>query len=179
MTAMRGAWLSIVAVFAALALSAGGSSAEQPDVVERGHAIFHASWVPPETAKEFTGLGPVFNTESCASCHVGNGRGAPARAEDRTNTSLVVKLAARDSGVTANTIRRYSNRLNYRAVTGVPVEGELTVMFETIEGRFADGESYTLQKPIFGFDKMSNGPVEKDTLVAVRMAPPIVGLGLL
>ena len=179
MTAMRGAWLSTVAVFAALALSAGSSSADQSDVVERGHAIFHASWVPPETAKEFTGLGPVFNTDSCASCHVGNGRGAPARAEDRTNTSLVVKLAARDSGAAADTIRRYGNRLNYRAVQDVPAEGELTVTFETVEGRFADGERYTLQKPIYGFDKLGYGAIEKDTLVAVRTAPPIAGLGLL
>lgn len=179
MTVMRGAWLSVAAVVALLAGSAASLSADQRDAVERGRAVFHAAWVPPQTAQEFTGLGPVFNTDSCASCHVENGRGAPARAEDRANTSLVVKLAARDNGGGAETIRRYGNRLNYRAVAGVPVEGELTTAFEAIEGRFTDGERYTLQKPVYGFDKLGNGPIKQETLVAVRMAPPIAGLGLL
>lgn len=176
---MRGAWLSGVAVSAVLAWSVGGLSADRPDIVERGRAVFHTTWLPPGAAQEFTGLGPVFNTDSCASCHVDNGRGAPARADDRANTSLVVKLAARDDGAGTDTIRRYGNRLNYRAVQGVPAEGELAVSFEPFEGRFADGERYTLQKPIFGFDKLGYGAIEKQTLVAVRMAPPIAGLGLL
>ncbi|WP_168197724.1 di-heme oxidoredictase family protein [Pseudolabrys sp. FHR47] len=168
-----------MAVIALLSCGAGSLSGAEPDMAERGRAVFHAQWVPPGTAGEFMGLGPVFNTNSCASCHVGNGRGAPARADDRANTSLVVKLAAQDNGAGADTIRRYGNRLNYRAVDGVPAEGELMVSFEAIEGRFADGEHYTLQKPIYGFDKLGNGAVEKDTFVAVRMAPPIMGLGLL
>ncbi|WP_115515801.1 di-heme oxidoredictase family protein [Undibacter mobilis] len=179
MTLMRGVVSSGVAVIAVLASSAVSLSADDSDVIERGRAVFHAAWVPPGAANEFTGLGPVFNTDSCASCHVDNGRGAPVRADDRANTSLVVKFAARDNGGGADTIRRYGNRLNYRAVTGVPAEGELTVAFETIEGRFADGERYALQKPVYGFDKLGNGAVAKDTLVAVRMAPPIAGLGLL
>lgn len=179
MTTMRGVWLSGVAVIAILSGSAGSLSADEMGIAERGRAVFHATWVPPGAAQEFTGLGPVFNTDSCASCHVDNGRGAPARANDRANTSLVVKLAARDDGAGADTIRRYGNRLNYRAVEGVPAEGNLTINFESIEGRFADGVRYTLQKPVYGFDRLSNGAIEKDTLVAVRMAPPILGLGLL
>lgn len=176
---MRGAWLSGLTVVALIACGAGGLLAADADIVERGRAIFHAQWKPPGEAKEFAGLGPVFNTDSCASCHVDNGRGAPVRADDPANTSLVVKLAARDDGAGADTIRRYGNRFNYRAVPGVPAEGELTVRFETIDGRFSDGERYTLQKPVYGFDKLGYGAIEKETLIAVRMAPPIVGLGQL
>ncbi len=168
-----------VLVAAALVLSAGNVFAAEPDAAGRGRAVFHATWVPPGEAGEFIGLGPVFNTDSCASCHVDNGRGVPVRGTDRANTSLVVKLAARDDGAGADTIRRYGNRFNYRAVAGVPAEGELTVSFEAIEGRFADGERYTLQKPVYGFDKLGYGAIEKETLIAVRMAPPIAGLGLL
>lgn len=177
--AMRVVVSSGVAVIALLSSGAGSLSGAEPDMAERGRAVFHAQWAPPGTAGEFTGLGPVFNTNSCASCHVGNGRGAPARADDRANTSLVVKLAAQENGAGTDTIRRYGNRLNYRAVDGVPAEGELTVAFEAIEGRFADGERYTLQKPIYSFDKLGHGAIEKGALVAVRMAPPIMGLGLL
>lgn len=179
MTLMRVVVSSGVAVIAVLASSAISLSAEDSDLIERGRAVFHAQWVPPGTAGEFTGLGPVFNTESCASCHVGNGRGAPVRADDRANTSLVVKFAAGDDGVGADTIRRYGNRFNYRAVEGVPAEGDLMVSFEAIEGRFADGERYTLRKPVYGFARLDYGAIEKDALVAVRMAPPIMGLGLL
>src|SRR5690606_37194438 len=99
-----------VAAIALLAWSAGSLSADEPDVVERGRAIFHVTW-RAAGAKEFVGLGPVFNTDSCATCHVNNGRGAPARADDSANTSLVVKFAARDNGAGADTIRRYGNRL--------------------------------------------------------------------
>lgn len=179
MMAMRVAVSVSVASVAVLAWSASGLSAAEPDIVQRGRTVFHATWVPPGTAKEFAGLGPVFNTDSCASCHVGNGRGAPPRADNPSNTSLVVKFAAQDSGAGADTIRRYGNRLNYQALPGVPAEGALTVSFESIEGRFVDGKSYTLHKPVYGFDKLSNGPVDKDTIVTVRMAPAIAGLGLL
>jgi CxxC motif-containing protein (DUF1111 family) len=179
MPAMRVAVSSGVAIAAVLVWSTGGLSADDSKSVERGRAVFHATWVPPGTAKEFTGLGPVFNTDSCASCHVDNGRGAPPRADDRLNTSLVVKFATDESGAGSETIRRYGNRFNYKSVTGVPVEGDLTVSFERVEGTFADGEPYTLHRPRYGFGKLSNGPVDKSTIVAVRMAPAIVGRGLL
>src|SRR5512139_3600769 len=123
MTLMRVVVSLGVAVVAVLAWSAVSLSADDSDVIERGRAVFHAAWVPPGQAGEFTGLGPVFNTDFCASCHVDNGRGAPVRANDPTNTSLVVKFAARGDGAGADTIRRYGNRLNYRAVAGVPAEG--------------------------------------------------------
>ncbi len=163
----------------ALVLSAGALPAAEPDIVQRGRTIFHATWMPPGAATEFTGLGPLFNVDSCASCHVDNGRGAPPRADDRSNTSLVVKFATDEANKGAQTVQRYGNRLNFRAVAGLRAEGELTVTFEAVEGRYADGERYTLQKPVYGFDKLGNGPVDKDTIVAVRMAPAIAGLGLL
>lgn len=168
-----------MAIIVLLASSAGSLSADDSGLIERGRAVFHATWVPPGTAKEFAGLGPVFNTDSCVSCHVGNGRGAPPRADNPSNTSLVVKFAAQDSGAGADTIRRYGNRLNYQAVPGVPVEGALTVSFVPVDGAFADGKRYVLQRPSYSFDRLSNGPVDKDALVAVRMAPAIAGLGLL
>jgi len=178
MTVMRvvSSGLAIVAV---LALSTGGASAAEADVIARGRAVFHAAWVPPGTATEFTGLGPMFNTDSCASCHVDNGRGAPPRANDPLNTSLVIKFASAEPGGGAETARRYGNRFNPRSVPGVPVEGELTVSFERIDGKFADGEPYTLHKPNYSFHKLSNGAIGKDTVVAVRMAPAIAGRGLL
>ena len=163
----------------ALVLSAGAPLAAEPDLFQHGRTIFHAAWVPPGTAKEFTGLGPVFNTDSCASCHVDNGRGAPPRADHRDNVALVVKFGTDETGRGVETVRRYGNRLNYKSVPGVPVEGELTVSFETIEGSFADGQRYTLHNPRYGFGKLGNGPIDKDTIVAVRMAPAIAGLGLL
>lgn len=168
-----------LAIVAVLALSTGEASAAEADVIARGRAVFHATWVPPGTAKEFTGLGPVFNTDSCASCHVDNGRGAPPRAENLQNTSLVVKFAVDESKAGADTIRRYGNRFNSRSVQGVPVEGELTVSSERIDGKFADGAPYTLHKPNYGFDKLGNGAIDKDTIVAVRTAPAIAGRGLL
>ena len=163
----------------ALVLSAGAPLAAEADLFQRGRTIFHATWVPPGAAKEFTGLGPVFNVDSCASCHVDNGRGAPPRADHRDNVALVVKFGTDETGKGAETVRRYGNRLNYKSVPGVPVEGELTVSFETIEGSFADGQRYSLHSPRYGFGKLGNGPIDKDTLVAVRMAPAIAGLGLL
>lgn len=161
------------------ALTAGAGTLWAQDTVPRGQAIFNARWAPAGRGGEFTGLGPLFNVDSCAACHINNGRGPAPRAGDTNITAVVTKFAAADDGRGEETLKRYGNRLNYQAVAGVPVEGQLTVAAEAIEGRFADGERYTLQRPVFGFAALTNGNIEPGTLVAVRMAPPLAGLGLL
>lgn len=154
-------------------------SRHDADVFRLGRKVFHAQWVPPAAPQLFSGLGPMFNTASCASCHVRNGRGQAPRAGDVHLTTVVTKFAADEAGKGTETLRRYGNRLNYQSVANVPIEGELTVSFEPAEGRFADGQSFVLNKPRFGFSALSNGEIEPGTIVAVRMAPPLIGLGLL
>ena len=65
------------------------------------------------------------------------------------------------------------------AVTGVKPEGRVTVRHAPVHGRFADGTPYTLQKPHYGFSKLGYGPMRPDTMLSPRIAPQMIGMGLL
>jgi CxxC motif-containing protein (DUF1111 family) len=55
----------------------------------------------------------------------------------------------------------------------------VTLRWEPVRGRFADGTTYTLRKPIYGFRKLGYGPMAADVMVSPRVAPQVIGVGLL
>ena len=55
------------------------------DQLETGRQLFEKIWTPAE------GLGPLFNTRSCVSCHLNGGRGAPPARSGQTSDSMTVK----------------------------------------------------------------------------------------
>ncbi len=58
-------------------------------------------------------------------------------------------------------------------------EGRPRLRYEVVEGRYADGEAYSLRRPILEIDALANGPLAEATRVTARMPPPLFGLGLL
>jgi CxxC motif-containing protein (DUF1111 family) len=74
---------------------------------------------------------------------------------------------------------RYGQQLDRNGVPGVPGEGYASVTYTEIQGRYADGEPYTLRKPELHYSALAFGPIGADTLVSARVAPALVGLGLL
>jgi CxxC motif-containing protein (DUF1111 family) len=73
----------------------------------------------------------------------------------------------------------YGDQFTNAAVPGVKPEGEVTLRWKPIRGRFADGTPYTLQQPVYGFRKLGYGPMAKDVRVSPRIAPQVIGMGLL
>ncbi|MHB1139456.1 MAG: di-heme oxidoredictase family protein, partial [Microthrixaceae bacterium] len=62
----------------AFAQSAPGLSSEERRAFVVGNNFFNDNWVTaPSSTTGRDGLGPLFNAQSCSSCHFKDGRGAP------------------------------------------------------------------------------------------------------
>jgi CxxC motif-containing protein (DUF1111 family) len=125
------------------------------------------------------GLGPHFNNPSCEGCHEANGRGSlPAPGHPLTTMLLRVSLP----GVGANggviPVPGFGDQLQPNGVAPVPGEAVVKVTNTTTSGRYGDGTTFTLRKPIFTLTK-PHLPLPAGVLVSPRVAPPNFGLGLL
>lgn len=155
-----------------------------------GNSFFKKNWVEaPASTTGRDGLGPHFITRSCAGCHALDGRGAPPPTKDGLSTeqpvSLLFRLSipakpgeaiGRDGVVPEPT---YGTQFNNAAVSGVTAEGKVTIEYIEQPGTFADGTPYSLRKPVYRLHGLAYGPMNPGTLVSPRIAPVVIGLGLL
>jgi CxxC motif-containing protein (DUF1111 family) len=156
-------------------------AAELPRFFE-GQRLFNIAFVKaPSPVKELAGLGPTFNRPSCGACHVRNGRGQPPAGPDDALMQMVVRLGLVNPrrGVFGLPDPNYGIQLNDRAIEGVPAEGSAEITWEEVEGRYADGDAYRLRRPRVGFKALAFGPLGRETARSLRIAPQIVGQGLL
>ncbi|MCH7227094.1 di-heme oxidoredictase family protein [Haloferula sp. A504] len=114
-------------------------------------------------------LGPAFISRSCVECHVNNGRALPP-AIGQPMLRSVVKTAADAAG----TPHPVLGHILQPQTTFGDVEGSATLA-EWIEstGQYGDGSAYSLRRPVYAFD--GTAPYH----FSVRLAPPLVGMGLL
>ena len=150
---------------------------------EVGDSLFNQNWVTaPASTDARDGLGPVFNAQACSSCHILDGRGVPPTPDDETvPIGLLVRLSVpgeTDTGAPAPH-PVYGGQLQDRSILGVPAEGTVGVTFETVNGIYEDGTPYTLVQPTYTIEDPLFGPVGDDTMLSPRLAPQVVGMGLL
>lgn len=140
-----------------------------------GNSFFNQNWVaaPASTAAR-DGLGPLFNTRSCSTCHFKDGRG-PAPAEDQPFRTTILRISR--PGQMPDPI--YGSQIQGSALPGVRPEADVRVAYEVITGTFADGETYALRRPRYRLENPSYGPGSHDLLMSARVAPAVIGLGLL
>ncbi len=147
-----------------------------------GNRLFNTNWViAPASVDKLDGLGPVFNRVSCSACHLRDGRGRPPEHEDGPMMSMLIRLSLPGKDSRGNVIPHpaYGDQLNDRAIPGVSAEGRAVVRYEEVEHAFADGSTYRLAKPIYTFKDLAFGPLGEGTLFSPRVAPQMIGLGLL
>lgn len=114
-------------------------------------------------------LGPKFIARSCVECHVNNGRALPP-AIGGAMTRALVKVGSDHHGSPHPTLGAVLQPQS----TGGPVEGSATISSYTIiDGQFGDGTPFALRKPNYTFQGVT------PSHFSVRLAPPLVGLGLL
>lgn len=123
--------------------------------------------------------GPRFNQSTCFSCHINNGRSlAPSVINQRLDT-MVVRTATTDASgkQVPHPIYGLAAQMNARsATTGALQDWGTSVRvagFETKTVTLADGTAVELRKPKVQFD----GPTP--SVVSVRNAQPLIGMGLL
>jgi CxxC motif-containing protein (DUF1111 family) len=147
-----------------------------------GNSFFSQSWVQaPASTESRDGLGPLFNARSCAACHFKDGRGRPPTEQGEAFLGLLLRLSVPGQGPHEEPLPdpTYGGQLQPFSILNVPAEGAPTVSYEEIPGAYADGEPYTLQKPEYRIDNLAYGPMDQIVLVSPRVAPAVIGLGLL
>ncbi len=146
-----------------------------------GNSFFNRNWVSaPSSTTARDGLGPLFNARSCSACHLHDGRGRPPEpAEDILSMLVRLSIPGREAQRGVVPEPTYGDQLNGLAVHGVPPEGRVLVTYEEIPGTYGDGEPYSLRKPTYTLADLKYGPMHPDTLLSPRVAPAMIGLGLL
>ena len=144
---------------------------------EVGDGIFSKIWVSsPSSTRSSDGLGPLFNARSCQSCHVKDGRGRPPSAGDPA-ISMVFRLSAGPGGKDPDPA--YGSQFQNRSVQGVSAEGRMVTDWEEFPARLAGDGPVRLRRPRYGLADLRYGPPAPDLRISPRIAPPMIGVGLL
>ncbi len=159
-------------------------SNEERRLFEVGDSFFTQNWVSaPASTEARDGLGPVFNAQACASCHLLDGRGLPPDPTGaQTRLGLLVRLSVPGADpVTGAPLPDpvYGGQLQDRSVLGVPAEGTLNVTYEYIVGAYGDGSEFELRAPTYEIVDLAFGPLAENVRTSSRLAQQVVGIGLL
>jgi CxxC motif-containing protein (DUF1111 family) len=155
-----------------------------------GNGLFEKFWVSsPASTRASDGLGPLYNARSCQGCHLKDGRGFPPDAGEDP-VALFLRLSVPPTG--ANDRERlergadlvlpeptYGTQFQTFAVPGLSAEGRLEIDYTQKPVRLGDGTEVMLRVPDYKIADLAYGPMRSDVMVSPRVAPPMIGLGLL
>jgi CxxC motif-containing protein (DUF1111 family) len=155
-----------------------------------GNALFRKQWVAaPASTKASDGLGPLYNARACQNCHLKDGRGHPP-APGEPAVSLLIRLArpavtgeekAKIETFLAPAIPddTYGGQLQTAALPGVPAEGNVGIAHANRTVELGDGTTVTLRAPVYEVSDPAYGPLDPTTTLSPRIAPPMIGMGLI
>ena len=158
-----------------------GLDKDQAREFAEGHAQFNEAWVLAP-ARGVWGLGPTFNEDRCAHCHVNNGRAAAPDEGREAERGMLIRLSIPGKSKQGGPLPHpaYGDQLQNRGIEArVPAEGQAIIHYREKEVSFADGEKRTLRSPTMELKNLQFGELGPDTMISVRLAQQVVGLGLL
>jgi len=146
-----------------------------------GNSLFNRSWVAaPASVESRDGLGPLFNARSCSGCHFKDGRSRPPEPGEPMRTMLLrVSIPGRGPHGAPLPDPTYGDQIQNNANSGVPPEADVVIRYAPLRGAFADGQPYELQKPEYRLERPGYGSPPAMLLMSPRVAPALIGLGLL
>ena len=155
-----------------------------------GDGIFRKLWVSaPSSTRSSDGLGPLWNARSCQSCHLKDGRGrVPAPGEAAVSLFLRLsippqtdeqrrKIARQEASIVPEPT--YGGQLQNFSVQGHLAEGTMELSYREEPVRLADGTVVSLRHPTYGVSGLNYGPLHPEAMLSPRLAPPMIGMGLL
>ena len=174
--------------------------AKQAELFALGHKMFNNRWAFFWFENAEFGRGPTSNAQACTTCHVGNGRGlawgAPMRSKGMEGVprdhhitvpfepapNLVVRISLKGDGPNGGPKPHpyYGDQLQIFGVKGViPAEGSFSIQWREQIVMLDDGESVGLRSPLLSISDLAYGPLGDNAMIGLRLAPPLIGLGLL
>lgn len=147
-----------------------------------GSGLFHLEWQSvPDHSGTMRGLGPLYSATSCDGCHIRDGRGLPPEGPGASLGGLVLVFGhwtGPDEGEVA-AHPRYGHQVQDLAVEGVSPELAVSVSWAAAPVPGDPEGDLVLRRPVFTLSDGAGGPVDDHLLLAPRLAPPLIGLGLL
>jgi CxxC motif-containing protein (DUF1111 family) len=154
-------------------------TADQQDQFQLGSSAFDFHWPIPL-------LGPLFNSDGCADCHGGNGRGLSQIGNGALQSQALLRVSLVDGspGGTPDVpggdipVPGLGLQLQDHASVGLP---EVVVTQSWIEHAesYDDGEVVMLREPRIDVRLPDGSPLGGDVRLSYRQAPGAFGLGLL
>lgn len=162
-----------------------------------GNGLFRKLWVSaPSSTLVSDGLGPLYNARSCQSCHLKDGRGHVPEGPDDSAVSIFLRVSvpAGDANLTeveaylaglGNAPPRtrddpvYGGQLQDFGNAGHRAEYQFEVTYSDLTVPMSDGETATLRQPSYSADALGYGPLAPGAMLSPRVAPQMIGLGLL
>jgi CxxC motif-containing protein (DUF1111 family) len=156
-----------------------------------GNGFFKRLWVTaPASTQAADGLGPLYNARSCQRCHIKDGRGHPPNGADDNSVSMFLRLSIPPQNEEQERLIKqhrvnnipdpnYGTQLQDFAIAGHTAEGQMRIDYEEISVQLADGDEVQLRKPSYRIESLGYGPLHPQVELSPRVAPQMIGLGLL
>ncbi len=169
----------------------GNLSFEQRADFFVGNGFFKRLWVTaPASTDSADGLGPLYNARACQRCHLKDGRGHPPEGPDDSAVSMFLRLSIPPRDDTERqTIAEhktklipeptYGGQLQDLAIAGHKAEGRMVISYEEEAVELTGGEIVMLRSPTYSVQDLGYGPLHPETMLSPRVAPAMIGLGLL
>ena len=147
-----------------------------------GKKSFAQHWVVAPSILGLWGRGPTSNAEACTDCHENGGRGGPPRDVTEPMRSMLVRLSVPGDGPHGGPKPHsaYGDQLQNEGILGrVPPEGDPRLDWVTHNATLRGGEIVELRAPALKLQNLNFGPLSAEVLTSPRVAPALVGVGLL
>ena len=155
-----------------------------------GNGLFRKLWVStPASTLASDGLGPLYNARSCQRCHLKDGRGHPPEGPNDNAISMFLRIsipgtvddamAQISDYIATRPDPSYGTQLQDKAVLGHAAEYRLEITYEEEVITLADGQTVSLRHPTYTAADLGYGPLHPDAMLSPRVAPQMIGLGLL
>ena len=161
-----------------------------------GNGMFRRVWVSaPASTIASDGLGPLYNARSCQRCHLKDGRGHPPEGPEDDAVSMFLRisipapipdegdLAAMEHYIAGTHATApdpvYGTQLQDFSLPGHAAEYRLDLRHEEIEVPLSGGEMAVLRRPAYAAADPGYGPLHPDAMLSPRVAPQMIGMGLL
>lgn len=168
------------------------SSANMPFAREMdfklGNGLFRKTWVAaPASTKASDGLGPLYNARACQDCHLKDGRGHTPEGPDDPRVSIFLRLSIPGGDPVPGiedwlaTLPEpvYGGQLQDFGAPGHAPEGQMRIDWHEVPVTLADGSVVSLRAPTYAVTDAGYGALHPDTMLSPRVAPQMIGLGLL
>nr|WP_037254646.1 di-heme oxidoredictase family protein [Roseobacter sp. SK209-2-6] len=165
-------------------------SFEQELEFKLGNGLFKKIWVfSPASTRASDGLGPLYNARSCQRCHVKDGRGEVPEDPDYRSASMFLRIsipapapkemqAIEDYlGTAPDPV--YGGQLQDFSPPGIAPEYRLRVSYSPLTVPLKGEAPATLRVPSYEAAELGYGPLHEGAMLSPRIAPPMIGLGLL